>query len=100
LSFNTRLKFSTNATISSTLPIESEQKMTNYWTIQYQNSMKPTPLHMVHFPGALAKILFLSNIDKLITSHNNPNNSQQNDLATMTIHESLNDVILSLHMVP
>jgi hypothetical protein len=55
---------------------------------------------MVHFPGALAKILFLSNIDKLITSHNNPNNSQQNDLATMTIHESLNDVILSLHMVP
>jgi hypothetical protein len=62
--------------------------------------MKPTPVHIVHFPGAHAEVLFLSNIDKLITSHNNPNSSQQNDLATMTVHESLNDVILSLNMVP
>ncbi len=61
--------------------------------------MKPTPVHIVHFPRALEEVLFLSNTDRLITSHNSPNNSQQDNLVTMTAHEILNIVIPSFVII-
>jgi hypothetical protein len=52
----------------------------------------------MHFPRAHVQVFFFSKTDKLITSHNFPNNSQQDDVA-MTAHEILDIVLPSLFMV-
>ncbi len=49
-------------------PLKVNRQWLIYWITQHQNFMNPTLVHMVHFLGALAKVLLLSNIDRLISS--------------------------------
>jgi hypothetical protein len=72
--------------------------MTNYWIMQHHNSMKPIFVCIVHFLRAPIHVFFFSKIDKLITSHNFLDNSQQDDVA-MTTHEIVDIVLPPLFMV-
>ncbi len=59
-SLNTKLEIPTYAPISSNFHIESGQKKIEHWTMQHQKSMKPAPFHIVHFPGTLVGVKFMT----------------------------------------